>query len=107
MTKKMLEEFTKDCHIKFTTSSLEKNKSLDPWNYLNLQQLFERLIEEAEELKREIFEQEISDHKIEKDGKFFLTNEKLERIMDECTDVSNFCWFIYERAKLLKREENE
>jgi hypothetical protein len=74
--------FADEFHAKFLSRAEEKGRSLTPWSDFVFEELYERLIEEVEEL----FQADLND----------VTPED---IMDECKDVASFAWFIYEQAK--------
>jgi NTP pyrophosphatase (non-canonical NTP hydrolase) len=79
----MARAFAEEFHRKFIRRAAERKRSLTPWSDFEFIELFERLQEETSELYEAIFE--------EKD---------MEAVMDECKDVANFAWFMYEQAKL-------
>ena len=73
--------FMAACTKKFERKAEENNRTLKPWEDESTAYLFERLMDEFKEL---------IDAGDEGDPK---------AIMDECLDVANFAWFIYEQAK--------
>ncbi len=78
----MARTFMEACRKKFERKAKENNRTLQPWKDEHEDYLLYRLEEE----KQELFDAMI-------DGEH-------EAIMDECMDVANFAWFIYEQAKI-------
>ena len=79
----MARAFAEEFHAKFLKRAIERKRSLTPWTDFESIELFERLQEETSELYEAIFE--VGD---------------MGAVMDECKDIANFAWFIYEQAKL-------
>ena len=77
----MAQAFMERCVEKFERRAKENNRTLQPWEYEPKNYMRDRLEEEKEELFDAMFD---GDH---------------EAIMDECLDVANFAWFIYEQAR--------
>lgn len=77
----MARAFREACQEKFERKAKENNRTLEPWKDEPINYLRDRLEEEKDELFDAMF-----------DG-------DPEAIMDECLDVANFAWFIYENAK--------
>jgi|TARA_Y100000310_G_C20663127_1_gene805909 hypothetical protein len=99
MSKTLINKFSKDCYMKFIISSLEKDKSSQPWTDFDFGYLFEKLEKEGNELQWELDTQ---------NGPIvFIGDNALDRIMDECKDISNFAWFIYEKAKQIKNRRGK
>lgn len=73
--------FMEECYKKFIRKAKENNRTLQPWKDEPRNFLRDRLEEEKEELFDAMFD---GDH---------------EAIMDECLDVANFAWFIYQQTK--------
>ena len=73
--------FMAECVKKFERRAEEKNRTLKPWEDNSTEYLCKRQLDEVNEL---------FDAVVESDP---------EAIMDECLDVANFAWFIYEQAK--------
>jgi NTP pyrophosphatase (non-canonical NTP hydrolase) len=82
----MGDDFLKERLKKFKLRAIERKRSLYPWKDFSTAHLLERLFEEFQELV------EAAD------------NENVDEIMDECLDVANYAWFIYEQAKMCKSE---
>ena len=78
----MAQGFMAECSFKFIRKAEENNRTLEPWKDEPTAYLCERLMEEFKELIDAA------------DG------GDPEAIMDECKDVANFVWFIYEQAKI-------
>ena len=74
--------FAGEFHGKFMRRAAERNRSLTPWVDFEFIELFERLQEETSELYEAAMEK-----------------KDMEAVMDECKDVANFAWFIYEQAR--------
>lgn len=70
------------CTDKFERRAREKNKTVEPWKDSTINHLTERLLEEVNELFDAIM------------------GGNPEHVMDECKDVANFAWIIYEKARL-------
>jgi len=77
----MAHAFMEECLEKFKRRAKGEGRTLTPWKDFSTAHLFERLLEEF---------QELIDAGDEKDTL---------SIMDEAMDVANFAWFIYEQAK--------
>jgi hypothetical protein len=77
----MAHAFIGKCYEKFKRKAKENNRTLTPWTDEPDHYLRDRLEEEKEELFDAMF------------------NGDLECLMDECLDVANFAWFIYEQAR--------
>ncbi len=75
--------FINESHSKYLRRAVEKKKPLEPWLDHDYRYLLNRLLEEVEELRESL-----------EDNAF----NPIE-IADECKDVANIAWFIYERAK--------
>lgn len=75
--------FAGEFHGKFMARTVERNRSLTPWRDLEFIELFERLQEETSELYEAATEK-----------------KDMKAVMDECKDVANFAWFMYEQARL-------
>lgn len=73
--------FMAACTKKFERKAEENNRTLKPWEDHSTSFLFKWLFDEFKELV---------DAGNEGDPK---------AIMDECLDIANFAWFIYEQAK--------
>jgi NTP pyrophosphatase (non-canonical NTP hydrolase) len=74
--------FMAECVKKFERRAEGKNRTLKPWEDNSTEFLCKRQVEEVREL---IDAADGGDPKA---------------IMDECLDVANFAWFIYEQAKV-------
>jgi NTP pyrophosphatase (non-canonical NTP hydrolase) len=79
----MAHAFIEKCKEKFERKAKENNRSVEPWKDKPTAFLCERLMEEFKEL---IDAADGGDPKA---------------IMDECKDVANFAWFIYEQARMV------
>ena len=85
----MAHAFAGEFHAKYRLRAIEKGRSLTPWDSLTYVELFERMGEEKNELLLETRP---------------VTPDGLRRMMDECKDVANFAWFMYEKAKAELKE---
>lgn len=90
-----MNEFYEQCQEKFHRRAVEHKRSLEPWKDYSLGYLQERLYDEHVELNDEIIKRTMSNA------------ENIDAIMDECTDVANFAWFIYEWAKRKKDKKDK
>lgn len=70
--------------FKFSKSAKEKDKTLSPWDDHDFEFLRERLRQEVQELDMALF------------------HKNREGIMEECLDVANFAWIIWEKARTAK-----
>lgn len=82
---RMAQEFAENFYRKFIDKVDSDGRSLTPWRDFDFIELFGRLEEEVAELNESIME--------------LRSLDRSKRIMDECKDVANFAWFIYEIAK--------
>lgn len=79
----MVHFFADEFHAKYLARAIERKRSLTPWSDVAFINLFERLEEEISELYDAA-----------------MIEDDMEMVMDECKDIANFAWFIYEQAKL-------
>lgn len=78
----MARAFAEKFHGKYLKRAIERKRSRTPWSDFEFDELFERLQDETSELYEAATEL-----------------KDLKAVMDECLDVANFAWFIYEQAK--------
>ena len=88
--------------------TLRKNDHKDGWSDLKFSYLLDRLEEECKELEECFWMPDSRSEMV------WLSDDlqprrkfKLDRIMDECTDVANFAMMIYSRLAALRRAGGE